>query len=140
MRRAWARAASRQRVAPRSCRLPHGNLGEQGMPAPAPRVIARHAKVNKALIHYYFKDKETLYGAVWKRLFGIEVHRLQVLDSDQPVRERFLLTWAYSTSRPKQTYPKLMQREMMRAAKANRRISTRSLRTTSSPSICGSPT
>src|SRR4030067_1289888 len=31
--------------------------------------IARRASVNKALIHYYFKDKDTLYREVLKRIF-----------------------------------------------------------------------
>ena len=31
--------------------------------------IARSAKVNKALIHYYFKTKENLYFEVLKRAF-----------------------------------------------------------------------
>src|SRR5450755_5055540 len=32
--------------------------------------IARAAKVNKALLYYYFKDKEALYGAVLDHVFG----------------------------------------------------------------------
>ena len=31
--------------------------------------IARAANVNKALLYYYFKDKETLYGAVLESIF-----------------------------------------------------------------------
>ena len=32
--------------------------------------IARAAKVNKALLYYYFKDKESLHGAVLDQVFG----------------------------------------------------------------------
>jgi TetR/AcrR family transcriptional regulator len=32
--------------------------------------IAKMAGVNKALLHYYFKDKEGLYGAVLEEVFG----------------------------------------------------------------------
>ena len=32
--------------------------------------IAREARVNKALLYYYFKDKETLYGAVLDNVFS----------------------------------------------------------------------
>jgi len=33
--------------------------------------IAKNAKVNKALIHYYFKNKENLYKEVLQRVFGV---------------------------------------------------------------------
>lgn len=32
--------------------------------------IARNAKVNKAMLHYYYHDKETLYTAVLETLYG----------------------------------------------------------------------
>ncbi|MFO1527951.1 MAG: TetR/AcrR family transcriptional regulator [Turneriella sp.] len=32
--------------------------------------IARNAKVNKAMLHYYYHDKETLYNAVLDALYG----------------------------------------------------------------------
>lgn len=35
--------------------------------------IARRAKVNQALIHYYFRNKENLFAEVLHRLFGIEL-------------------------------------------------------------------
>ena len=45
--------------------------------------IAREARVNKALLYYYFKDKETLYGAVLDDAFsGLKNAVFQVLDSD----------------------------------------------------------
>ncbi|MCS6972064.1 MAG: TetR/AcrR family transcriptional regulator [Turneriella sp.] len=34
--------------------------------------IARAAGVNKAMLHYYFHDKETLYAAVLERIFGAD--------------------------------------------------------------------
>src|SRR6266481_4737836 len=50
--------------------------------------IAREARVNKALLYYYFKDKETLYGAVLDDAFsGLKSTVFQVLDSDLPQRE-----------------------------------------------------
>lgn len=39
-------------------------------------VIARRARVNQALIHYYFKNKGNLYREVLHRLFGIEHARI----------------------------------------------------------------
>src|SRR5438445_160229 len=80
--------------------------------------IAREARVNKALLYYYFKDKETLYGAVLDDAFsGLKNTVFQVLDGGQPTREKFLTyVGAYfDFVAANQVYPKLMQREMMRA-------------------------
>jgi TetR/AcrR family transcriptional regulator len=80
--------------------------------------IAREAHVNKALLYYYFTDKETLYGAVLDHAFsGLKSAVFLVLDSDLPPREKIL---AYAGAyfdfiATNQLYPRLMQREMMRA-------------------------
>jgi TetR/AcrR family transcriptional regulator len=53
--------------------------------------IARAAKVNKALLYYYFGDKESLHGAVLDHAFGSIYPRLvAILDSDLPCREKIL--------------------------------------------------
>src|ERR1700733_9241335 len=80
--------------------------------------IAREARVNKALLYYYFQDKETLYGAVLDEAFsGMKAQIFQALDSDLPVREKIMAYvgayFDFIASSP--IYPKLMQREMMRA-------------------------
>lgn len=80
--------------------------------------IAREAKVNKALLYYYFQDKETLYGAVLDQAFsGMKANLFQVLDSDlDPRRKIMAYVGAYfDFIATHQVYPKLMQREMMRA-------------------------
>jgi AcrR family transcriptional regulator len=80
--------------------------------------IARQARVNKALLYYYFKDKETLYGAVLDDAFsGMKSKVFQVLDSELPPREKIMAyVGAYfDFIASNQIYPKLMQREMMRA-------------------------
>ena len=47
--------------------------------------IARTAKVNKALLYYYFKDKETLYGAALDAVFAGLAERVnEVLARDLP--------------------------------------------------------
>ena len=80
--------------------------------------IAREARVNKALLYYYFKDKETLYGAVLDDAFsGLKAAVFRTLDSDLAPREKIL---AYAGAyfdfiASNQLYPRLMQREMMRA-------------------------
>src|ERR1700690_3411883 len=82
--------------------------------------IARAAKVNKALLYYYFKDKETLYGAVLDQVFGglkESVH--EALSSDLPPREKLLAYvgahFDYIASHP--LYPRITQSEMMHAAR-----------------------
>jgi TetR/AcrR family transcriptional regulator len=80
--------------------------------------IARAAKVNKALLYYYFKDKETLYGAVLDNAFsGMKTNVFRVLDSNLPPREKIMAyVGAYfDFIASNQIYPRLMQREMMRA-------------------------
>ena len=53
--------------------------------------IARAARVNKALLYYYFHDKDSLYGAVLDHVFGTIYPRLAaILDSELPPREKIL--------------------------------------------------
>jgi TetR/AcrR family transcriptional regulator len=93
-------------------------FAEHGIAGARTDAIARAARVNKALLYYYFKDKETLYGAVLDNAFsGMKTNIFQVLDSDLPPREKIM---AYAGAyfdfiASNQIYPKLMQREMMRA-------------------------
>src|ERR1700734_763471 len=92
-------------------------FAELGIAGARTDAIAREARVNKALLYYYFKDKETLYGAVLDSAFsGMKATVFTVLDSDLPAREKIM---AYAGAyfdfiASNQIYPKLMQREMMR--------------------------
>jgi TetR/AcrR family transcriptional regulator len=93
-------------------------FAEQGIAGARTDAIARAARVNKALLYYYFRDKETLYGAVLDDAFGrMKAAIFQVLDSNLPPREKILAyVGAYfDFVASNQIYPKLMQREMMRA-------------------------
>ena len=45
-------------------------FAEHGIAGARTDAIAREARVNKALLYYYFKDKETLYGAVLDEAFS----------------------------------------------------------------------
>ncbi len=45
-------------------------FSREGVAGARTDAIARAARVNKALLYYYFKDKDTLYGAVLDQVFG----------------------------------------------------------------------
>ena len=82
--------------------------------------IARLAGVNKALLYYYFHDKESLYGAVIDDVFQRMRERLlSVLNSDMRPREMIVeyakTHFDYIASSPE--YPRLVQQEMMRAGR-----------------------
>ncbi len=97
-------------------------FAEHGIAGARTDAIARQARVNKALLYYYFHDKEALYGAVLDHAFsGMKASVFQVLDSGLPPRERIMAYVAayFDFIASNQIYPKLMQREMMRAREGN---------------------
>jgi TetR/AcrR family transcriptional regulator len=82
--------------------------------------IARAAGVNKALLYYYFKDKETLYGAVVDSIFeGLRDRVVAVLDTDVPPRDKLMqyvgAHFDFIASSPH--FPRVVQQEMMRAGR-----------------------
>jgi TetR/AcrR family transcriptional regulator len=95
-------------------------FAREGVAGARTDAIARAAGVNKALLYYYFKDKETLYRAVLDYVFGgLTASIAQALSSDLPPREK-LLAYAgahfdYIASHP--LFPRIVQGEMMRAAR-----------------------
>jgi TetR/AcrR family transcriptional regulator len=99
-------------------------FAEHGIAGARTDVIAREARVNKALLYYYFRDKETLYGAVLDDAFsGLKSTVFRALDSNLPPREKILAyVGAYfDFVASHQLYPRLMQREMMRAREGHSR-------------------
>jgi TetR/AcrR family transcriptional regulator len=99
-------------------------FAELGVAGARTDAIAREAGVNKALLYYYFHDKETLYGAVLDDAFaGLKKAVFEVLDSDLPPREK-ITAYAgkyFDFIASNQLYPRLMQSEMMRAREGRSR-------------------
>jgi len=95
-------------------------FAREGVAGARTDAIARAAKVNKALLYYYFKDKEALYGAVLDQVFGGLITCVgEVLSRDLPPREKILAYagahFDYVASHP--LYPRIVQGEMMGAGR-----------------------
>jgi AcrR family transcriptional regulator len=95
-------------------------FSREGVAGARTDAIARAARVNKALLYYYFKDKEGLYGAVLDLVFGgLTSAVMEVLGQDLPPREKILayagVHFDYVANHPR--YPRIVQGEMMRAGR-----------------------
>ncbi len=87
--------------------------------------IAQEASVNKALLYYYFKDKETLYGAALNHAFAQQATAmLEVLKRELPPRQKILTYlgeyFDFIAAHPLNR--DLAQREMMRAGHSSPHI------------------
>jgi TetR/AcrR family transcriptional regulator len=95
-------------------------FSREGVAGARTDAIAARARVNKALLYYYFKDKETLYGAVLDQAFsGLITTVLKSLEGDLPPREKVM---AYAGAHfdyiaSHQRYPRIVQGEIMRAGR-----------------------
>jgi TetR/AcrR family transcriptional regulator len=93
-------------------------FAQQGIAGARTGSIARAARVNKALLYYYFKDKESLYGAALDYIFHqLRHHMTEVLDRDLPPGQK-MLTYvaAYFDFIASHNFNRnLVQVEMMRA-------------------------
>jgi TetR/AcrR family transcriptional regulator len=93
-------------------------FAREGVAGARTDAIARTARVNKALLYYYFKDKDALYGAVLDQVFGGLTQAVyEVLSRDLPPREKILAYagahFDYIAGHP--LYPSIVQGEMMNA-------------------------
>src|ERR1700686_4498449 len=80
--------------------------------------IARAAHVNKALLYYYFKDKDALYEAVLDHVFsGLRARVMPVLESKLPPGQKMLeylgAYFDYIAANPR--FPRVVQAEWMRS-------------------------
>ncbi len=91
-------------------------FAEKGVAGARMDQIARAAKVNKALLYYYFRSKEALHRFVLESLFsqlraGVEKPQVAAL----PARERLsaIVDHFFEFVRQHPNYPRLVNREMM---------------------------
>ena len=95
-------------------------FASEGVAGARTDAIAKVAGVNKALLYYYYKDKEALYGAVLDHVFSGLLERLTaVLDQEMPAREKLLAYAAahfdYIAGSP--NFPRVVLGEMMRSGR-----------------------
>jgi TetR/AcrR family transcriptional regulator len=93
-------------------------FAEHGIAGARTDAIARAAHVNKALLYYYFKDKDALYEAVLDHVFGgLQDRVMPVLDSKLPPRQKMLeylgTYFDYIAANPR--FPRVVQAEWMRS-------------------------
>jgi len=93
-------------------------FAEHGIAGARTDAIARAAHVNKALLYYYFKDKDALYEAVLDHVFsGLRERVMPVLESKLPPRQKILeylgAYFDYIAANPR--FPRVVQGEWMRS-------------------------
>ncbi len=100
-------------------------FAQEGVAGARTDAIARSAGVNKALLYYYFEDKEALYRAVLDQVFGgVRAAIHNALSQDQPPREKLesyvCAHFNYIASNP--LYPRIVQAEFLRAGRDPSRL------------------
>jgi TetR/AcrR family transcriptional regulator len=93
-------------------------FAEHGIAGARTDAIARAAHVNKALLYYYFEDKDALYEAVLDHVFsGLRARVMPVLESELPPRQKMLeylgAYFDYIAANPR--FPRVVQAEWMRS-------------------------
>jgi TetR/AcrR family transcriptional regulator len=92
-------------------------FSEHGLAGARTGAIASAARVNKALLYYYFRDKEGLYGAALELVAGkVADDAIAVLDLDCSAGERVLrfALQHFDRNLTHNGFQALMQQEMMR--------------------------
>jgi TetR/AcrR family transcriptional regulator len=102
-----------------------GEFAREGVAGARTDAIASSAGVNKALLYYYFKDKEALYQAVLDEVFsGVRAAIHQALSKHLPPRDRLRAYvhahFDYIASNP--LYPRIVHAEFLRAGRDPSRL------------------
>src|SRR6266566_2933652 len=100
-------------------------FAQEGVAGARTDAIARSAGVNKALLYYYFEDKEALYRAVLDQVFGgVRAAIHEALSQDLSPREKLAryvcAHFDYIASNPQ--YPRIVQAEFLRAGRDPSRL------------------
>jgi TetR/AcrR family transcriptional regulator len=100
-------------------------FAEHGIAGARTDAIARAAHVNKALLYYYFKDKDALYEAVLDHVFsGLRERVMPVLESELPPQQKMLeylgAYFDYIAANPR--FPRVVQGEWMRSSAGSARM------------------
>src|SRR5213075_2853115 len=100
-------------------------FAREGVAGARTDAIVRSAGVNKALLYYYFKDKEALYQAVLDEVFsGVRAAIESALSQDLPPLERLeayvCAHFNYIASNP--LYPRIVHAEFLRAGRDPSRL------------------
>jgi len=90
-------------------------FAREGVAGARTDAIAKAAKVNKALLYYYFRDKDALYGAALEQVFKErDAHLMPILQENTPPGEKLLryvgAFFDFLASHPQ--YREMVQREM----------------------------
>ena len=93
-------------------------FAEHGIAGARTEAIARAARVNKALLYYYFKDKEAIYEAVLDHVFsGLRDTVVPILEGNLPPRQKVLrylgAYFDYIAANPR--FPRVVQGEWIRS-------------------------
>jgi TetR/AcrR family transcriptional regulator len=100
-------------------------FAREGVAGARTDAIAQSAGVNKALLYYYFRDKEALYQAVLDEVFGgVRAAIHHALSQELPPRERLAsyvrAHFDYIASNP--LYPRVVLAEFLRAGRDSSRL------------------
>jgi TetR/AcrR family transcriptional regulator len=95
-------------------------FAREGLAGARMDAISQSAGVNKALVYYYFKDKDALYGAILDVFFARLLDRImEVCDRPGPAGERFLsyVTAHFDAIAESPFYAHIFMGEMMSASR-----------------------
>ena len=95
-------------------------FAQEGLAGARMDAIAEAAGVNKALLYYYFHDKDTLYGAVLDRFFARLLERIMgVCDRPGTAGERFLsyVKTHFDSIAESPYYARIFMEELMSASR-----------------------